>query len=222
MASHLFAALSDNAPAPQSATGPPPATDHIRADELLTTAAFRGEVDRVRHMLDRGAVSTAHDTQLLTAMHWAASMGHCEVVELLIERGADPNARARDGNSPLHMAAREGDADLATLLLEAGASPGLCNSEGRTPLDLALTFADDEVELIDLLRRALTKQENALLTAKREAAETAPPRRNVVMMMAPEGTSDDPAEALAQAMGAMAKELGAGAPPIMVDSGCGP
>ena len=42
---------------------------HIRSDELLNTAAFRGEVDRVRDMLDHGAAAGARDTTMSTALH---------------------------------------------------------------------------------------------------------------------------------------------------------
>ena len=55
----------------------------IRADELLTTAAFRGETERVREMLEHGAASSARSEQLYTtALHWAVSMGHQEVSEV--------------------------------------------------------------------------------------------------------------------------------------------
>jgi ankyrin repeat protein len=55
----------------------------IRSDELLTTAAFRGEVERVRAMLDHGASTTARSAQTMcTALHWAVSMGHIEVAEV--------------------------------------------------------------------------------------------------------------------------------------------
>ena len=58
----------------------------VRADELLTTAAFRGEVERVRDMLDHGAATNARDGKTMTtALHWAVSMGHLEVAELLLQ-----------------------------------------------------------------------------------------------------------------------------------------
>ena len=58
-------------------------TATIRSDELLTTAAFRGEVDRVREMLDHGAsVGARAEQHMTTALHWAVSMGHIDVVEV--------------------------------------------------------------------------------------------------------------------------------------------
>ena len=57
-------------------------TDIIRSDELLTTAAFRGEAERVRQMLQHGAVSSARSELKTTALHWAVSMGHVDVAEV--------------------------------------------------------------------------------------------------------------------------------------------
>ena len=135
----------------------------LRTDELLTTAAFRGELERVREMLDHGAVCDARSERLTTALHWASSMGHLEVCALLIERGADTNARNATGETPLHVAAKEGDGETVDFLLDKGADPRLCNSAGRTALDLALEFADDEVELIDSLRQAQAQADSRFL-----------------------------------------------------------
>ena len=157
----------------------------IRSDELLTTAAFRGETERVRQMLRHGAASSAPGEHKSTALHWAVSMGHVDIAEvgfaipqyytphavvmnpsltglrerisqLLIEHGANVNAAAANGNAPLHIAAAEGDATMATLLLDTGASPTLCNQSGLTALELA---DDDALDLIHVLRNAQREHE---------------------------------------------------------------
>ena len=146
----------------------------VRADELLTTAAFRGEVERVRDMLDHGAATNARDGKTMTtALHWAVSMGHLEVAELLLQRGAEVDARATDGSTPLHAAAREGDDETAEFLLDHGANPSICTAQGKTALDLALDFADEEVELVDRLRTAQALHDQRLLTQRKEAAAAA-------------------------------------------------
>ena len=146
----------------------------VRSDELLTTAAFRGETERVREMLSHGAMSSARSDLKTTALHWAVSMGHVDTARVLVEHGADVDARSADGNSPLHVAAREGDAATAELLIESGANPVLCNSAGATPLDLALEYADDEVELVHLLRTAKRSHEERRLTQGGTAISAAP------------------------------------------------
>ena len=146
----------------------------VRSDELLTTAAFRGETERVREMLSHGAMSSARSELKTTALHWAVSMGHVDTARVLVEHGADVDARSADGNSPLHVTAREGDAATAEFLIESGANPVLCNSAGATPLDLALEYADDEVELVHLLRTAKRSHEERRLTQGGTAISAAP------------------------------------------------
>lgn len=177
----------------------------IRSDELLATACFRGEVERVRDMLDHGAATNARGENMTSALHWAISMGHVEVAELLIKRGADVDARSSDGSTPLHVSAKEGDFETAEFLLEHGASPTLCNSSGQTPLQIALEFADDEVELIDLLRRATTKHERKLLEEKAAAAAKPRPKvqivweKDLIKAAAEGGTEGAAAEAMLRA-----------------------
>ena len=128
-------------------------------------AASRGEIEKVRAMLDHGAVIKGNN-KLLTALHWAVTMGHRDVAELLIERGAAVEARAADGHTPLHMAAREGDAQMVQCLLEARANPNSTNNAGQTAVDLALAFAEDEPEVAQVLLAAGALRSRQLLTAK--------------------------------------------------------
>lgn len=100
--------------------------------------------------------------------------------QLLIRRGADVNAKSADGSTPLHVSAKEGDFETAEFLLDHGASPTACNAAGQTALQLALTFADDEAELIDLLRTALAKDERRLLEEKAAAAAKPRPKVQIV------------------------------------------
>ena len=203
-----------------------PSREYIRTDELLTTAAFRGDVERVRQMLAHGASSSARSDLKTTALHWAISMGHVEVAELLVEHGADVNARAADGNSPLHVAAKEGDADCVNFLLASGASPVLCNATGSSALDLALSFADDEVELIHMLRTAQKSHENKLLVhqaavGRASEGRTSGSTENAVrpkMVSSGCGPDSELSEPMSSPKGA---EVAVSAPK-MVSGGCGP
>ena len=47
------------------------APSYVRADHLLTTAAFRGETERVRQMLAHGASASSSSELKGTALHWA-------------------------------------------------------------------------------------------------------------------------------------------------------
>ena len=160
------------------------ASSAIRQDDLLVQAASRGELEKVRAMLDHGAVVKGNN-KLLTALHWAVTMGHRDVAELLIERGANVEAKAADGHTPLHMAAREGDAQMVQCLLEARANPNSTNNASQTAVDLALAFAEDEPEVAQVLLAAGALRSRQLLTAKPM------PTRTPLLQMSEEGSASD-------------------------------
>ena len=49
---------------------------------MLVTAASRGDAKRVQELLDHGAVAASRNHYLLTALHWAVTLGHTEVVQV--------------------------------------------------------------------------------------------------------------------------------------------
>ncbi len=100
----------------------------------LHDAAKKGDVKRVRKLLEEGANPNARDENDNTPLHWAAPWGHVDVVKLLLEHGADPNIKNKYGNTPLHLAALYGHVDVVRLLLERGADPDARNDYGKTPL----------------------------------------------------------------------------------------
>jgi ankyrin repeat protein len=116
----------------------------------LHLAAFFGEEDAARTLLERGADvhAVARNPELqVTPLHSAAAGGHAGIVKLLLEHGADPNARQGGGFTPLHSAAQNDDRESVEALLAAGADASLANDEGRTPADLAGEETRDLVAL---------------------------------------------------------------------------
>ena len=97
------------------------------ASTPLTTAAYKGQADVVKNLLDKGADVNERSgcgwgwDPNVTALSCAAYGGHIETVKVLVERGADVNARSSDGWTPLMSAAYVGHAGIAKLLIERGA-----------------------------------------------------------------------------------------------------
>lgn len=124
--------------------------------EELREAARRGDVARVRALLDAGVKPDSPGRHGMTALIVAAAAGQVEIARLLVERGADVNARETFFNStPLGAAAfRARHAGLVRWLLEKGANEAdvaLAFAVGQGDLEIArLAVASGSLEPLDL------------------------------------------------------------------------
>lgn len=105
----------------------------------LHFAAYGGDIETVRLLLDRGADpnATAWPSSRSTPLNAACFTGRVEVARLLLTRGADVFRRQRNGFTALHEAALIGDAELASVLLDFDAETTARTDDGETPLDTA-------------------------------------------------------------------------------------
>ena len=120
----------------------------------IWTAAFVGNLDRVRNLLDTdpSLVNRMGDDRSGTPLVHAAGQGHLEVTRLLLERGADPNL-PEEGNAPhgraLYSAVYGRHFDVAKLLLEQGANP---NQEVESSADApSIAIMNSDTRIIELL-----------------------------------------------------------------------
>jgi ankyrin repeat protein len=115
----------------------------------LHSAAFDGDVERVRELLEKGENPNIKNKDGITPLHVAASKGYVDVVKLLLERGADPNIKDKNGVTPLHWAAYNGHVDVVKLLLKHGADPNAEDKYGATPLHATAKMG--HVDVVKLL-----------------------------------------------------------------------
>jgi hypothetical protein len=160
----------------------------------LHQALLKGDLARVKHLLQEGAdpnqkdwldgtplqyavkhgpalvrtlLRAGADPQDDTALAWAAAKGEAAVVRLLLRAGGNPNARREAGNDPVLVCACQAKQDarkLVRLLLDAGADVNLAG--GWTPLGAAVLKND-----LDLVR--LLVQRGAHVNAKDRSHRTA-------------------------------------------------
>ncbi len=114
-----------------------------RAGETpLSLAAWRGDLELVRLLLDAGAPAR-RPPDLAESRPWNSPVGaavfarHEPVVRLLLERGADADPGPRTGMAPLATAASHGDSAIVRLLLAYRPDVNRAVGEGQTPLILA-------------------------------------------------------------------------------------
>ncbi|CAJ1449826.1 unnamed protein product [Effrenium voratum] len=96
----------------------------------LDTAAARGHVTIIRHLIEAGA-------NVVGALHSAAREGQLCAVECLLQLGADKDAANDQWLTPLHVAAMNCQCDIVTCLVEARADPNKTDRKGRTAKQLA-------------------------------------------------------------------------------------
>ena len=123
------------------ARGADPQRVNRQGEQALQLAAWRGQIEAVRWLLDHGAAINRQGAAW-SALHYAVFAGHRDVADLLIQRGADVNGRAPNGSTVLMMAAREGKEELARALIAAGADPRPANDAGDTALTWAMRYGN--------------------------------------------------------------------------------
>lgn len=105
----------------------------------LHLAAYRGDIDTLKSVLDGGADINTRNAAVRTALHIAVSTsgwGEPIAVEL-IERKANLDLQDSDGQTALHIVSKCGNFDLAELLLFKGANADIQDNQGKTALHLA-------------------------------------------------------------------------------------
>ena len=115
----------------------------------LHYAAWHGQIEVARALLDRGAAVAPRGRDGLTPLHFAAWGRSGDVANLLIARGASVSAVSQEGITPLHYAVQNHSLKIAKALLEKGASASPDIPGNETLLHYAVR--DEGTDLMELL-----------------------------------------------------------------------
>ena len=133
----------------------PTPQDQEKANAALIRAAWEGEAEVVKLLLDRGANIEARDKYGNTALLLSAGHGQAEVVSLLLDRGANIETRDKYGKTALILAAWSGKTEVVSLLLDRGADiEAKIIIYGYTALSVALNNNNFEVAKLLISRGA--------------------------------------------------------------------
>lgn len=99
---------------------------------VLHAAAYVGQNEIVRHLVQNGADVNAVSNANSIALHGAAFYGHAETVKLLIELGSEVNEANIHGYTPILSAAAGGHANIVEILVGAGADVNAQTIQGAT------------------------------------------------------------------------------------------
>ncbi len=133
---------------------------------MLHVAAFFGQYEAVKFLLEMGVNKNALDSYNRTPLHTAIFYRNIGVAKLLIEKRADFTIREKiKGMAALHYIIINDDAGdmipLAKAIISQGGNPNITNDLDQTPLHLALYFRKYEMVKYLLSIGALLLSENS-------------------------------------------------------------
>ena len=98
--------------------------DPPNPNKELFLAAHRGELDKVKELLDAGADVNYRNEDSMTPLMFAVSGEHLNIVNELIGRGADVTMVDMNGATALHLAASYGNVDILKKIIDTHIAEG--------------------------------------------------------------------------------------------------
>jgi ankyrin repeat protein len=97
-------------------------------------AAYHGDINKVRELLQKGVKPDERDSFGGTALHAAMFQKNMAIVKLLLQYHFDINAQGtQNGYTPLHDAVWANNEEAIKTLLDEGAKTNLKGKDGLTP-----------------------------------------------------------------------------------------
>jgi ankyrin repeat protein len=88
---------------------------------------------------------TNNNTDMLTPLHLATSLGYIENVKLLLKAQASINTKDCNGNTPYHGAVLSKNIALVKIFEQRTGNAKVKNEKGETPIDIAMSMGHSEI-----------------------------------------------------------------------------
>ncbi|MFT4314937.1 MAG: ankyrin repeat domain-containing protein [Wolbachia pipientis] len=112
----------------------------------IHSAAWKGQVDDARLLIEKGAYIDAEDVFGRKPIHVAAENNNKNIIEFFLSKGVSIDDADRYGRTPLYYASGNGNLDIVKCLVEKGADINAQDKGGKTSLDAAIDKKYDNVE----------------------------------------------------------------------------
>ncbi|XP_032719050.1 E3 ubiquitin-protein ligase MIB2 isoform X4 [Lontra canadensis] len=117
----------------------------------LQVAAYLGQVELVRLLLQARAAVDLPDDEGNTALHYAALGNQPEAARLLLSSGCGANALNGARSAALHVAVQRGFLEVVRVLCERGCDVNLPDAHANTPLHCAISVGAGASGIVEVL-----------------------------------------------------------------------
>uniref|UniRef100_A0A4W2FUK6 RING-type E3 ubiquitin transferase n=1 Tax=Bos indicus x Bos taurus TaxID=30522 RepID=A0A4W2FUK6_BOBOX len=117
----------------------------------LQMAAYLGQVELVRLLLQAQAGVDLPDDEGNTALHYAALGNQPEAAQVLLSSGCGANALNSTRSSALHVAVQRGFLEVVKVLCERGCDVNLPDAHADTPLHCAISAGTGASGIVEVL-----------------------------------------------------------------------
>ncbi|XP_032217123.1 E3 ubiquitin-protein ligase MIB2 isoform X3 [Mustela erminea] len=117
----------------------------------LQVAAYLGQVELVRLLLQARAAADLPDDEGNTALHYAALGNQPEAARLLLSSGCGANALNGTRSTALHVAVQRGFLEVVRVLCERGCDVNLPDAHASTPLHCAISAGAGASGIVEVL-----------------------------------------------------------------------
>ena len=122
------------------------------ANQSLITAAYTGNLDEVKHLIEyKNADINTKDSTGTTALMAASQIGNMDMVEFLVDCEAEVNAKDIYERTALILAALMNQEEVITYLVDNGAEVNIQDYEGVTALMRVAYHSNDNQAIVEHL-----------------------------------------------------------------------